>query len=334
MTCLTNSARSQAASDVPWKPVLSVLPTVLQQRIEQLPEEFLETLEELRLRVDRPVELCGHTNGVFLSAQYGTTKQIDEALRLSSSDLAQVVQNVTQYSLYAVEEDLRRGFMTIPGGHRVGVAGRVVLHSDGTVKSIRNISSLNIRIARSFPGVADKLRTVLGSRLRSEPCSTLVLSPPKCGKTTLLRDLARQWSDHLFLQTAPITRVTIVDERSEIAGCIEGIPQFWVGARTDVLDGCPKAEGMMMAIRSLSPDILVTDEIGRREDVDAILEASHAGVGVFVSAHAADLTDWRKRPYMQELYESRTFSRYVLLSRRRGPGTIEAVLDNQGRALL
>lgn len=333
MACLANFAYPKAIEESSLRRVLSVLPQSLVQRIVELPEVFLSNLEELRLRVDRPVELCTNVNSVFLSDQHGTTKQAAEAFQLSVTDVSYVIQNVTQYSLYAVEEELRRGFITIQGGHRVGVAGRVVLNSDGSVKSIRSVSSLNIRVARSFPGVADQLRPVLVSRRTGEAFNTLIVSPPKCGKTTLLRDLARQWSDHVFSQTTPSTRVTIVDERSEIGGCIEGVPQFWVGARTDVLDACPKAEGMMMAIRSLSPDILVTDEIGRREDVQAVLEATHAGVRVFTSAHANDLDDWRRRPYMQELYDSRAFSRYVLLSRRRGPGTIEAILDEQGRAL-
>jgi len=128
-------------------------------------------------------------------------------------------------------------------------------------------------------------------------------------------------------------KVTIVDERSELSGCIDGVPQFTLGPRTDVLDACPKAEGMLMAIRSLSPDIVVTDEIGRAQDRDAVLEAAHAGVAVISSAHASSLQEWRLRPYMNELFEAKAFSRYVLLSRRHGPGTVEMVLDEAGRPL-
>lgn len=330
---MTGSTRARLSEGASWQRAFAILPKTLEQKILELPSDVLFSLEELRLRADLPIELCGQTDSVYLHKQIGTTRQGDEAYRLTSADLSHVMQNMTQFSLYAVEEELRRGFITIPGGHRVGVAGRVVLQSDGSVKSIRNISSLNVRIARSIPGAADRLRPYLYRRVDKAPLSVLLLSPPNCGKTTLLRDLARQWSDNLMVNRSRKTHVTVIDERSEIAGCIDGIPQFSVGQRTDVLDGCPKAEGMMMAIRSLSPDVLVTDEIGREEDVQAILEAAHAGVAVLASAHAADLADWRQRPHMEDLFASKAFMRYVLLSRRKGPGTVEAVLDERGRAI-
>ncbi|WAH38995.1 stage III sporulation protein AA [Alicyclobacillus dauci] len=317
----------------PWRRALAILPSELEERILGLDTSLLDGLEEVRLRVGQPLELCGRHGSLFLKTTTGVTAHVTEGLRLSSGHLNQVIQNVTQFSLYAVEEELRRGFITIPGGHRVGVAGRMVLDRDGHVKSIRTISSLNVRIAREIPGVGSSIRSHLYDKSDGRPLSTLILSPPQCGKTTLIRDLARQWSESLLVRRKYPAKVAIVDERSEIAGCVEGVPQFAVGPRTDVLDGCPKAEGMLMAIRSLSPDIIITDEIGRVEDADAIMEATHAGVAVIATAHASRLDEWRRRPNMDTLFTARAFSRYVLLSRKNGPGTVDAVLDETGRVL-
>ncbi|MDP3486426.1 MAG: ATPase, T2SS/T4P/T4SS family, partial [Bacillota bacterium] len=147
---------------------------------------------------------------------------------------------------------------------------------------------------------------------------TLVISPPQAGKTTLLRDIARQLSDKG-------QRVCIVDERSEIAGCYNGCPQLDVGLRTDVMDGCPKAEGMLMALRALSPDVIITDEIGRAEDAAAIEEALNSGVRVIASAHGSTYEEVAARPNLSTLLQRGLFQRVVILSNRRGPGTIEYI---------
>lgn len=173
-----------------------------------------------------------------------------------------------------MEEELRKGFITIPGGHRIGLAGRTVL-SGGGVEHLRDITGFNVRIAREVPGIADGVLPYLLDKGRQRMMHTLILSPPQHGKTTLLRDLARQISlGELGKREGirPGLKVGIVDERSEIAGSRRGVPAFDVGPRTDVLDGCPKAEGMMMMIRSLSPDVLIADEIGRPEDAEAVTE--------------------------------------------------------------
>lgn len=316
-----------------WRNALEILPLNLQRQVFDLDESTLSQMEELRLRLSQPIELVGQFGSRFLKRDHGLTLLPAEAATLSVADRNYIVQQVSQHSLYAVEEELRRGFVTIAGGHRVGVAGRVVLSGDGKVKSIRTISSLNVRIARAVPGVATPLRPFLASKGDGRPHSTLVLSPPQCGKTTLIRDIARQWSENLFARRSVPAKVVIVDERSEIAGCVDGIPQFSLGPRIDVLDACPKADGMFMAIRSLSPDIVVTDEIGREQDAVAVMEALYSGVSIVTTAHAFSLDDWRKRPHMEGLFASRAFSRYVLLGRSKGPGTIEAILDETGRSL-
>ncbi|GMA55864.1 stage III sporulation protein AA [Alicyclobacillus sacchari] len=316
-----------------WSQALAVLPIDLQRLLLALDDAILAELEEVRLRVGQPIELRFGTDSQYLKQGGGLTMMPPTAAVLSQAALDHAMQQVTQFSLYAVEDELRKGFITLPGGHRIGVAYRIVTDG-GHIRSIRSISSLNIRIARAYPGMATPLRSWLADRADGHPLSTLVISPPQCGKTTLVRDIARQWSENLVTRRRSPAKVVVIDERSEIAGMFEGRPQFALGPRTDVLDGCPKAEGLLMAIRSLSPDIVVTDEIGKQGDVEAVLEAANAGVAVITTAHASSLEGWRRRPHMEELFQAHAFARYVILSRRRGPGTIECVLDGDGRSLV
>ncbi len=317
-----------------WRQVLSVCPPEIEARIRGLPSTIGERIEEIRFRLSQPLQVCGVDLDGFLHKSEGITTDPRDAVIVTADHISRVVQAVTQSSLYAVEDELKRGFVTMPGGHRVGVAGRVVVYESGYVRTIRSITSLNVRIAKECIGSADRIAPWLFRKSDGKPFSTLILSPPQCGKTTLLRDIARQWSTNLIRTHGQPLKVTVVDERSEITGCIDGIPQFLIGPRTDVLDACPKAEGMLMAIRSLSPDVIVTDEIGREQDKDAILEAANAGVTVITSAHANTVQEWRNRPFMDQLFCAKVFSRYVLLSRRYGPGTVELVLDEYGKSLV
>lgn len=317
----------------PWQKAVRVCPPDIQNRLQHLQLGVMQRVEELRFRIGQPLQLCGADIDSFLHKHSGLTTRVEEALIVTDEHLSRVIQIATQSSLYAVEDELRRGFVTMPGGHRVGIAGRAVLYESGGVRSIRNITSANVRIAKELLGSADPIRPYAANKGTGQPYSVLIVSPPQCGKTTLLRDLARAWSDGTMTPSGRGRKVSVVDERSEIAGCVEGLPQFQLGPRTDILDACPKAEGMLMAIRSLSPDIVVTDEIGRLQDRDAILEATHAGVAVLATAHATTVLEWRERPHMNALFEAKAFDRYLILSRRAGPGTIEAIMDASGKPL-
>lgn len=312
--------------------VLRILcPPPLYQLFCQIPETVLQQLEEVRFRQHAPLQLCLAQEDCFLNERGKVVKDWREGLVVSEDWLQRMVQSATQSSLYAMEEDIKRGFLTLPGGHRLGIAGRAVLSETGSLRSIRNITSLALRIAKSHIGASRLLAPYISISKHRVP-SLLLISPPQCGKTTLLRDLARACSQGEY--QLPAQKVVVVDERSELAGIVEGMRTFDLGPRTDVLDGCPKAEGMMLAIRSLSPQVLVTDEIGRMEDGQAILEAAYAGVTVFATAHAASLEEWRMRPSMRPLFEQQAFSRYAVISRRRGPGTLEAVYDANGKTLI
>ncbi len=328
---MVNSGQIQALPSA-WVQLQSVCTPELEQVLLKIPPAIRERIEEVRFRLGQPLQVCGEGLDSFVTGDGQFTNRPEQGFIVTEAHLSRLVQVVTQSSLYAVEEELRRGYVTMSGGHRVGMAGRVILNDNGTVRSIRHITAANFRLAKERLGAADGMRRFLYDHATKLPYSVLILSPPQCGKTTMLRDCARQWSEGTIVPGHP-QKVGIVDERSEIAGSVDGIAQFQVGPRTDVLDACPKAEGMLMMVRSLSPQLIVTDEIGRAADRDAVLEAAHAGVAVLASAHARNLTEWQNRPYMRELFQARSFQRYVILSRRNGPGTIDAILDEAGQPI-
>ncbi|MBS3939148.1 MAG: stage III sporulation protein AA [Peptococcaceae bacterium] len=285
--------------DTEWTSLLRFLPGPWREQLRDL------LCFELRIRDGRPLQSVGPGGGIV------------HAITATSADIKHLVAAFSQSSLYAFEEELKQGYITLPGGHRVGFAGKALLDSEGKVRGLKDISGICLRVARSVLGCADRLLPALLDQCGA-PYHLLVVSPPQGGKTTLLRDIARQVSDGG-------KRVCIVDERSEIAGCYQGRPQLDVGMFTDVLDGCPKAQGMLMALRALSPEVLVTDEIGRTEDVLAIEEALNAGVRVLATAHGANLQEVTKRPQIRDLMERQLFQRIIILSNRAGPGTVEFV---------
>ncbi|MGB9809072.1 MAG: stage III sporulation protein AA, partial [Caldanaerobacter sp.] len=230
-----------------------------------------------------------------------------------------------QSSLYAFEEEIKSGYITLKGGYRVGLAGECIVEDKG-IKIIKNVSGFNYRVSKEVKGVAEEIIKYLVDS-SEEVYNLLIISPPQCGKTTLLRDVARTLSNGFMGVSGK--KVCIIDERSEIAGCYNGIPQLDVGIRTDVLDRCPKAHGMIMAIRSMSPQVVVTDEIGREEDIEALRHVLNAGVKIITTVHAKNIEDLKKRPYLKDLVEGKYFERYIILSKRFGAGTIEEILDEE-----
>ncbi|MEC0168959.1 stage III sporulation protein AA [Paenibacillus graminis] len=315
---------------------LLLFPEQIRALLGGLPAPLLDKVEEIRIREGRPLEI-NYSGGKyhFLGAGGSLTLSPEEAYKPEREVTHRLLDLISNHSLYTMEEELRKGFITIPGGHRIGLAGRTVL-SGGGVEHLRDITGFNVRIARELPGIADGVLPYLLDKGRQRIMHTLILSPPQHGKTTLLRDLARQISAGARSGregSRPGLKVGIVDERSEIAGSRRGIPAFDVGPRTDILDGCPKAEGMMMMIRSLSPDVLIADEIGRLEDAEAVTEALHAGITVIASAHGKEVSELARRPGLGGLLEHRMFERYVILHRT-DAGLSFRILDGQRRSLL
>ncbi|MDO4542250.1 MAG: stage III sporulation protein AA [Bacillota bacterium] len=300
--------------------IIGYLPTSVADGVKLLPDSKKNFLEELRLRIDRPVRV------VFPS---GTSPVFDgdgNEIVLKGEDIRRTVYRMTEGSVYALEEEFRRGYVTIPGGHRVGISGRVVLDG-GKVKGIRDIFSLNFRVAREIKGCGSSLLPKLMDK--GKPLNTLIFSPPRGGKTTLLRDLTRLLSSG---SGDTVLNVALIDQRSEIAGSFLGQPQLDVGPSTDVLDGAPKAEGMMMAIRSLGPQVVVTDEIGDMEEKTAIIEAVNSGIALILSAHGSSYEDICRRPLLKELMSMGVFNRLVELGNT-GSNRVKAVYDGRGVAL-
>jgi len=283
--------------------------------LSSLPVGYLRNLEEIRLRLGRPLLLKIGDEDYSVKEPGRLTRSCGEGYVVGKEDVQRTVAAISESSLYALEEELKRGFITLRGGHRVGLAGHTVLEK-GHIKTMRDFSGLAFRVAREVIGCSSPLlRFLIGER--GLPLSTLLVSPPRCGKTTLLRDLTRSFANSL--------NVALVDERSEVAACYQGVPQLDVGMRTDVLDGCPKASGMIMAVRALAPQLVVADEIGRPADIEAINECVNAGVAVITTVHAHTLEELYRRPLMADLMNSGAFQLAVLLSRRHGPGTVEAI---------
>ena len=301
--------------------LLEWLPPALRSVLERLPPQIADRLEEIRIREGRPLEIGYAGLSVFVRPDGACSENYRDAYVPEREQCRTLLERITRHSLYAAEEELRRGYVTIPGGHRIGLAGQVVLE-DGRVKRLRDVAAFNVRVARAQQGcssqVLPSLLDVAGRTIRH----TLIVSPPQQGKTTLLRDLVRaigagDWR-HPSAAGWRGRKVGVVDERSEIAACERGVPTFDVGPRCDVLDACPKAEGIMMLIRSMSPEVIAVDEIGRAEDARAIREALHAGVRVIATAHASDLADVFARPVLAQLAREGVFGAYVLLSREGG----------------
>lgn len=297
--------------------IIHFLPKNIASMIKNIPPDLKDDIEEIRIRIERPIEIIAKGTPRFLS--YITQPE----------DAFQLMNKISHFSIYTLEEELRQGFVTVSGGHRIGLAGKVILEG-GKVKAIRDISSFNIRIAREKIGIAEP---VIPHIYQGNWLHTMVIGPPQTGKTTLLRDIARIISSGIPKKGIEAGKVGIVDERSEIAGCVNGIPQLTFGHRLDVLDACPKAEGMMMMIRSLSPDVLIVDEIGRKEDAEAIQEAVHAGIKLMMTVHGTNLEEIKKRPSLKGIIEQKLFQRFVVLSRNEGPGTVTNILDGNGNEL-
>ncbi|MGH4050448.1 MAG: stage III sporulation protein AA [Clostridium sp.] len=292
------------------KDLFEILPKNIREKLEQV--NNLQKLEEIRIKVNKP-----------LFIHIGSKEEIWDYIA-TPEDIKYIMQRISNYSIYAFEEEIRQGYITIKGGHRVGLCGICVIENNN-IKTIKDISSINIRACKEIIGCADKVMPYITHD--NSMHNTIIISPPKCGKTTLLRDISRQISDGDKNKNFNGKNVSIIDERSEIAGSFKGIPQMEVGVRTDVLDNCPKSQGIMMAIRSMSPDVIVCDEIGTQRDMESILMALNSGISLVTTIHGFGIEDLYKRLVFKDIVENFVFSRAIVLSNKKGIGTIESIYD-------
>ena len=269
-------------------------------------------LQEIRLK-----------EGKYIIVYLGE-REIVNNYKVTRADIKFILQRISNYSLFAFEDEIKQGFITMKGGHRIGLAGECVMDGDD-VRTIKNITSLNIRLCRQIIGCSKKVVPYIVDD--GDVKNTLIISPPKCGKTTLLRDIVRDISQNYG------KKVVVIDERSEIAACYEGVPQMTLGIRTDVLDNCIKSKGMIMAIRSLSPEVVVCDELGTDKDIEALIMAYNSGVKIITSIHGYGIGDLENRRIFKNILDNNILERIIVLSNREGAGTIEGVYKNSREAI-
>lgn len=301
--------------------ILNILAARIRKVVEAERLDY-DKLQEIRLRTGQPLLLLYDGKERVLPAAQKQKHIVTKA------EIKETLEYSSHYSLYAYEHEIRQGFLTVEGGHRVGVAGKAILEQE-KVKSMQYISSVNIRMSHEIPGCANGLLPMITKN--REVCHTLIISPPCGGKTTLLRDLIRQISDgNSYVKGCT---VGVVDERSEIGGCYLGVAQNHLGSRTDILDCCPKAEGMIMLIRSMAPRVLAVDEIGAQEELRAVEYAMQCGCKLIASVHGNSMEEIAAKPGLSELVKRRRFERYVVLQNQRHPGEIKEIYDERGSFL-
>lgn len=283
---------------------LRLLPASLRALLDRLGESRCAHLEELRLREGQApaVVEAGFEHVPACFREHCVTER----------ELSWVLEAAGQGSVHTLLEQLRGGFLAVDGGHRIGICGSVLLRGDEIV-NFRRISSLSLRFAHARIGLASPLLPELLEDGVLQ--STLIFSPPGGGKTTLLRDLIRALSDGVGLRAL---RVGVADERGELCGLYEGRAQHAVGSRTDIIDGAPKAQALLMLLRGMNPQVLAADEITAPEDVRAALEVAGCGVSLLATAHGSAPQELYLRPVYRALLKAAVFRRFIWIQMEEG----------------
>lgn len=299
--------------------ILIHFPPSLSKCVNNTSPDVLSNLNEIRLRANKAVTANGGSE--YTLAQSGFLTNVTEPVIASAEDIKTIFYSAVRQSPYAFGEEIKNGYITLKGGHRVGLCGRAVLTGQ-EIATIKNISSLNIRISKEILSAASEVMPLITKEGRI--LNTLIISAPSCGKTTVLRDIVRRLSDGIGCLAH---NIAVADERGEIAACANGIAQNDVGSRTDIFDAVGKAQGIMSLIRSMSPMVIATDEVGTYEDAKALRAASLCGVKMLCTAHAYDIEDMLTDKDAVKKEICSLFERIVVLKNAIRPGEIKAVYN-------
>mgnify|MGYP000136227053 CR=1 FL=1 len=284
-----------------YNEILRYFPRRISTSLEDVFKQTNYVIEEIRLRTERPI-IIKHSKGEEILK---TTVSINEIL--------ETLQHICDNSIYTYQNQICNGFVTIKGGHRIGISGSVV-QTDGKISNINYISNLNFRIARQIIGASNEILRYIINMEENSIYNTLIASSPGAGKTTILRDVVRRLSDGIEQINFKGKTISLVDERGEIAAIYKGIPQNDIGIRTDVIDNVPKPEAMRILVRSMAPQIIACDEIGSKEDIEAINYVMCSGVKGIFTAHGNDIEDVCKNPWMAQLINNHIFERIIQLN--------------------
>lgn len=278
----------------------------IKEKLFLIKDEYFENIQEIRIRNNKAVIFKMIDKEYFLNKEGNLSDKFDkEKIFIPNyDDIKQTIETMSDYSIYAFEQEIKNGFITLKGGFRVGITGTAIIE-DEKIKAIKNISSINLRIAREVKECSKKILPYIKDE---NYLPTMIISPPNCGKTTLLRDIIREISDSG-------ENVSVIDERSEIAGTYMGISQMELGLRTDIFDRCTKKEGMISVLRSMSPDFIAVDEIGTEEDILALEKIFNSGVKVICTIHSEDISELKQKCGLEEILKEKYFKRYIVLDK-------------------
>lgn len=274
---------------------------------------------EVRLRVGKPIMLTCAECSWFVDERSQLHDLPKNPYIVTKNDLADSIVSMCSHSVHSHQHEFKSGFISLRGGHRAGICGTAVM-SDGKISTVRDITSVNLRIAREVTGAADALMKLI---FQDYICGILIVGIPSSGKTTVLRDLARQLASG---KTGRFAKVAIVDERCELGAVYDGVPQNDLGYSSDILNCYTKAEGIITAVRTLSPHVIICDEIGGGE-ADGIIEGLNSGVKVIATAHAGSIDELVRRPQIMKLIESGAFEKVAQLSSAQNPGQIRQIVE-------
>lgn len=282
--------------------------------LTELGERYTD-LQEIRLRADNPVCLIIKGSTFFTDENGNISRSSEKALNLSSSDIYNMFMKLCKYSVHAYKDQIKEGYITTDKGHRVGIAGRI--NSVGNI-SASDITSLNIRIARQIKDAAKEISEKLFSKSVE---STMIIGEPSSGKTTILRDLAVKLTDGSLGKSY---KIVIVDSRNEICGYHNGKYTYFTGTNTDIITGMSKDRGIMQAIRALSPQVIICDEMGGSDDAEAVCQCLNSGVSLITTVHAGSEEEAAEKEQISDLINSGAFKNAVLLQGAENPSAVKA----------